>query len=158
MKKNSNLTKAKEQKNDEFYTQYADIEKEINAYLERDKDVFRNKTIFLPCDDPEWSSFTLYFSQNFKRLGLKKLISTSYAGKINQDEKRGKLFILERDVNNDGNIDINDIEWTYLNGDGDFRSQEVDEIAKQSDFIITNPPFSLFREFLSLINKNKKKF
>lgn len=78
-KKNSNLAKAKKAKNDEFYTQYADIEKEMNAYLEYDADVFRGKTVLLPCDDPEWSNFTLYFAQNFTRLGLKKLISTSYA-------------------------------------------------------------------------------
>ena len=76
---NSNLTSAKNAKNDEFYTQYADIEKEISAYLEFDPDVFRGKTLLLPCDDPEWSNFTKYFAQNFDRLGLKKLVSTSYA-------------------------------------------------------------------------------
>ena len=76
---NNNLAEAKRAKNDEFYTQYADIEKEINAYLDYDRDVFRGKTILLPCDDPEWSNFTKYFAQNFERLGLKKLISTSYA-------------------------------------------------------------------------------
>ncbi len=78
-RKNSNLTNAKIAKNDEFYTQYGDIEKEINAYLEYNPDVFKNKTLLLPCDDPEWSNFTKYFAQNFERLGLKKLISTSYA-------------------------------------------------------------------------------
>lgn len=76
---NSNLSRAKSAKNDEFYTQYADIQKEINAYLEYDKDVFRDKTILLPCDDPEWSNFTKFFAQNFENFGLKKLISTSYA-------------------------------------------------------------------------------
>ena len=76
---NKNLTAAKTAKNDEFYTQYADIEKEINAYLEYNPDVFRGKTVLLPCDDPEWSNFTKYFAQNFGRLGLKRLISTSYA-------------------------------------------------------------------------------
>ena len=76
---NSNLSRAKSAKNDEFYTQYADIQKEINAYLEYDKDVFRDKTILLPCDDPEWSNFTKFFAQNFENFGLKKLISTTYA-------------------------------------------------------------------------------
>lgn len=76
---NANLTAAMRAKNDEFYTQYADIEKEMNAYLEYDKDVFRGKTILLPCDDPEWSNFTKFFAQNFEKFGLKKLISTSYA-------------------------------------------------------------------------------
>ena len=77
--KNTKLTKAKSAKKDEFYTQYADIEKEMNAYLDYDPDVFKGKVVLLPCDDPEWSNFTLYFAQNFSRLGLKKLISTSYA-------------------------------------------------------------------------------
>src|SRR5665647_1446039 len=76
---NSNLTSAKNAKNDEFYTQYHDIEKEISAYLENNPDVFHGKTVFLPCDDPEWSNFTKYFAQNFEKFGLKKLISTSYA-------------------------------------------------------------------------------
>lgn len=77
--KNSNLNKAKKEKNDEFYTQYHDIEKEMNAYLEYDANTFRGKTVLLPCDDPVWSNFTKYFAQNFTRLGLKKLISTGYA-------------------------------------------------------------------------------
>ncbi len=76
---NDTLSSAKSTKNDEFYTQYSDIEKEMNAYLEFDPDVFRDKTVLLPCDDPEWSNFTKYFAQNFERLGLRKLISTSYA-------------------------------------------------------------------------------
>ena len=82
--KNTNLSKARSAKNDEFYTQYVDIEKEMNAYLEFDSNVFRDKVVLLPCDDPEWSNFTLYFAQNFSRLGLKKLISTSYAPKSKQ--------------------------------------------------------------------------
>ena len=76
---NANLKNAKKQKNDEFYTQYQDIQKEVNAYLEYDKDVFRGKTILLPCDDPEWSNFTKFFAQNFENFGIKKLISTSFA-------------------------------------------------------------------------------
>jgi hypothetical protein len=79
MAKNANLGAAKNAKNDEFYTQYADIQKEVNAYIEYNPDVFRGKTILLPCDDPEWSNFTKFFAQNFEFFGLKKLISTSYA-------------------------------------------------------------------------------
>jgi len=175
---NSNLTKAKTAKNDEFYTQYQDIEKEINAYLEFDPDVFRDKIILLPCDDPEWSNFTKFFAQNFKRFGLKKIISTSYAPesklyKTNYqptlfetanpqyDEKKtilnGKIFTLDRDINNDGKIDVNDLEWTYLKGDGDFNSEEVKKLRNESDIIITNPPFSLFRNFLNWIVEADKK-
>ena len=91
MNKNKTLSAAKSAKNDEFYTQYADIQKEINAYLDYDPDTFRGKTVLLPCDDPEWSNFTLFFAQNFERLGLKKLISTSYAPE-SKTEKYGVLF------------------------------------------------------------------
>ena len=91
MGKNKTLSAAKSAKNDEFYTQYADIQKEINAYLDYDPDVFRGKTVLLPCDDPEWSNFTRFFAQNFETLGLKKLISTSYAPDAKK-EKYGILF------------------------------------------------------------------
>lgn len=175
---NTNLSEAKNAKNDEFYTQYADIQKEVNAYIEYDPDVFRDKTILLPCDDPEWSNFTKFFAQNFENFGIKKLISTSYA----YDKKRvkgpyqlsffeekspkydksktkshGKIFTLTRDSNNSGKIDIDDLEWNYLKGDGDFRSEEVKKLRDEADIIVTNPPFSLFREFLDwLITSNKK--
>ncbi len=176
---NRNLSDAKNAKNDEFYTQYHDIEKEINAYLEYNKDVFRDKTILLPCDDPEWSNFTKYFAQNFEALGLKKLISTSYAVESKQykegyqpslfevnepryDEyktrRNGKIFTLTRDINNDQNINIEDLEWDYLQGDGDFRSDEVKNLRYEADIIITNPPFSLFREFLAWIVEAEKDF
>lgn len=176
---NRNLSDAKNAKNDEFYTQYHDIEKEINAYLEYNKDVFRDKTILLPCDDPEWSNFTKYFAQNFEALGLKKLISTSYAVESKQykegyqpslfevnepryDEHKtrtnGKIFTLTRDINNDQNINIEDLEWDYLQGDGDFRSDEVKNLRYEADIIITNPPFSLFREFLAWIVEAEKDF
>ena len=169
---NANLNSAKVAKNDEFYTQYQDIQAEINTYLEYDADVFKNKTILLPCDDPEWSNFTKFFAQNFATLGLKKLISTSYAiesKKIQLDwqptlfelesptfseEKtriRGKIFTLTQDINEDGKIDINDLQWDYMEGDGDFRSDEVKHLRDEADIIITNPPFSLFREFLAWI-------
>lgn len=109
--KNSNLNKAKKEKNDEFYTQYHDIEKEMNAYLEYDVNTFRDKTVLLPCDDPEWSNFTKYFVQNFTSLGLKKLISTSYSY-----NGRGKIFTIEANINNDMVIDVNALKWDYLDG------------------------------------------
>lgn len=175
---NSNLGAAKSAKNDEFYTQYADIQKEINAYIEYDHDVFRGKTVLLPCDDPEWSNFTKFFAQNFENFGLKRLISTSYAVESKQikewqptlfetenpnydaDKSRtnGKIFILDCDTNQNGRIDIDDLQWNYLEGDGDFRSDEVKHLRDEADIIITNPPFSLFREFLAWIVEADKKF
>jgi len=176
---NSNLSNAKNAKNDEFYTQYQDIEKEVNAYLEYNPDVFKDKTVLLPCDDPEWSNFTRYFAQNFERLGLKRLISTSYAieskkfksdwqptlfetenPKYNVDKSRvcGKIFILDHDANANGRIDIDDLQWQYLEGDGDFRSAEVTALRDEADVIVTNPPFSLFREFLAWIVEAEKLF
>ena len=174
---NESLSAAKAAKNDEFYTQYYDIEREINAYLEYDPDVFRGKTVLLPCDDPEWSNFTLYFAQHFQTLGLKKLISTSYAAEskkyrtpyqpslFEQDAPqfdpaktsvRGKIFVLDHDIDGDGRIDFHDLEWRYLDGDGDFRSAEVTALRDQADIIVTNPPFSLFREFLAWIVEAQK--
>lgn len=176
MADNASLGAAKSAKNDEFYTQYSDIEAEMNAYVEYNPDVFRGKTILLPCDDPEWSNFTKYFASNFERFGLKKLISTSYAkGAGNRQltffeetspvydeelhETHGKLFTLTRDKDGSGSIDTDDIEFTgYLQGDGDFRSVEVCKLRDEADIIITNPPFSLFREFLAWIMKAKKQF
>lgn len=176
---NANLKNAKKQKNDEFYTQYQDIQKEINAYLEYDKDVFRGKTILLPCDDPEWSNFTKFFAQNFENFGIKKLISTSFAVESkNMDidyeptlfesidprfdkaktRCKGKIFTLSQDENHDGKINIDDLKWNYLEGDGDFRSDEVKKLRDQADIIITNPPFSLFREFVAWIMEAEKKF
>lgn len=176
MADNEALGVAKKNKNDEFYTQYHDIEMEMNAYVEYNPDVFRDKTILLPCDDPEWSNFTKYFAQNFERFGLKKLISTSYAkGAGNKQitmfemmsplydeglhEDHGKLFMLTRDADGSGNIDMDDIEFSgYLEGDGDFRSKEVTKLRDEADIIITNPPFSLFREFLMWIMEANKGF
>ena len=133
---NTNLIHAKRQKNDEFYTQLRDIETEMQAYLEYDPDVFRDKTILLPCDDPDWSNFTKYFAERFEALGLKKLISTSYAA----DGGHGKVFVLDGE---------NELQWEYLTGDGDFRSAEVTALRDEADMVITNPPFSLFREFVA---------
>ena len=176
---NTNLANAKTAKNDEFYTQYPDIQKEINAYLDYDPNVFRGKTVLLPCDDPEWSNFTKFFAQNFELLGLKKLISTSYAPEskkykmpyqptlfetqhpyYNPDKSKtnGKIFVLTRDVTGDNRIDINDLEWQYLEGDGDFRSKEIRKLRDEADIIVTNPPFSLFREFVNWIIEAKKMF
>jgi hypothetical protein len=176
---NGNLAEAKKTKNDEFYTQYYDIEKEMSAYLEYDPDVFRGKTILLPCDDPEWSNFTKYFAQNFDRFGLKKLISTSYAPESknhksfyqptlfetndpqydqNKTTINGKIFTLTYDRTGDREINIEDLQWEYLDGDGDFRSKEVTEMRNEADLIITNPPFSLFREFLAWIVEAEKQF
>lgn len=178
MASNSNLHAAKAAKNDEFYTQYLDIQKEINAYIEYNPDVFRGKTILLPCDDPEWSNFTKFFVENFEMLGLKKLISTSYAieskkiaewepslfeteaPQYDADKSRthGKIFILEGDADGNGRIDSGDLQWRYLEGDGDFRSDEVRILRDESDVIVTNPPFSLFREFIAWIVEADKKF
>ena len=176
---NTNLANAKTAKNDEFYTQYPDIQKEINAYLDYNPDVFRGKTVLLPCDDPEWSNFTKFFAQNFELLGLKKLISTSYAPEskkfkegymptlfetespiFDQDKTRthGKIFVLDHDANDSGRIDIEDLQWQYLEGDGDFRSKEIRKLRDEADIIVTNPPFSLFREFFTWIMEAGKKF
>lgn len=176
---NVNLSNAKTAKNDEFYTQYADIQKEINAYLDYDPDVFRGKTVLLPCDDPEWSNFTKFFAQNFELLGLKKLISTSYAPESkrykipyqptlfetaqpyyspDKTKTNGKIFVLERDITGDNRINIDDLEWQYLEGDGDFRSKEIRALRDEADIIVTNPPFSLFREFVAWLTEGDKKF
>ena len=177
--KNDGLGNAKKAKNDEFYTQYQDIEKEMNAYLEYNPNVFRGKTLLLPCDDPEWSNFTKYFAQRFEALGLKKLISTSYAPNSKPkdidyqptlfeiespdfDEEKtqtnGKIFTLTKDRTGDGVINVDDLKWSYLDGDGDFRSDEINALRDEADYILTNPPFSLFREFLAWIMEAEKGF
>lgn len=173
---NTSLSAARDAKNDEFYTQYSDIEAEMNAYVEFNPDVFRGKTVLLPCDDPEWSNFTKYFAANFERFGLKKLISTSYAKSagsrqltlfeqesplfdVDKHDTHGKLFTLTRDKDGSGRVDGDDIEFSgYLEGDGNFRSAEVKRLRDEADIIITNPPFSLFREFLAWILEAGKQF
>ena len=185
----SNLTNAKNQKNDEFYTQYGDIQKEIEAYLEFDPDTFRDKIIYCNCDDPFESNFFRYFVLNFKRLGLKSLITTSYKPSpiantqlalfgddktIVPEKGRPKVtankFIINEvgDMNADGEFNLRDIaeqlqanknnEWAPLVGDGDFRSAECVELLKQSDIVVTNPPFSLFREYVKQLFDYEKKF
>lgn len=173
------LGEAKRAKNDEFYTQYADIEREMSAYLDYNPDVFRGKTVLLPCDDPEWSNFTKYFAQNFHAFGLKKLISTSYAPNSKpkdmsyqptlfelespdfdeaKTQANGKIFTLTQDKTGDGVIDVEDLEWAYLEGDGDFQSDEIKALRDEADIVITNPPFSLFKEFVAWIIEAKKQF
>jgi hypothetical protein len=137
---NNNLSKARKEKNDEFYTQYEDIEREVSVYFDNNPDVFRGKTVLLPCDDPEWSNFTKYFTVNFAKFGIKKLISTSFS------------------FTDKGKIKINDNDWEYLSGNGDFRSEEVTKLRNEADIIVTNPPFSLFREFLAWIVAANKQF
>lgn len=178
---NTPLKKARKAKNDEFYTQYNDIQKEVNAYIDFDSNLFKDKTILLPCDDPEWSNFTKFFITNFENFGIKKLISTSYAkaskhklyGRqldlfedadfIKNSEKydpdnndyRGKIFTLSK---GEDPVDIENLKWDYLEGDGDFRSDEVKKLRDEADFIITNPPFSMFREFIAWVTESTKKF
>ena len=177
---NSNLGAARLAKKDEFYTQWADIEREMNAYLEYDSDVFLDKTVLLPCDDPEWSNFTKYFALHFMDFGLKKLISTSYAPQSNHEgafykptlfetenpiydahksRTNGRVFtLIPEDFSGDGKINLDDLQWEYLEGDGDFRSPEVKALRDQADIVITNPPFSLFREFIDWLGPKDRSF
>ena len=203
------LTKAKKGKNDEFYTQWSDIEKEINSYIEYNPDVFRGKTILLPADDPFESNFFKFFATKFNEFGIKKLIATSYAPSpivntqlsllpdlvpekpINEPYQHKQAYKIELseivDEDGTGQVNIDDVILrlnkekkaldigkkskilSYLDGDanpdgiksftaGDFRSKEVTSIRDEADMIITNPPFSLFREFLKWINPLEKQF
>lgn len=205
------LSRAKNAKNDEFYTQWSDIEKEVNAYIEYDKDVFRGKTILLPADDPFESNFFKYFATHFNDYGLKKLIATSYDPSpivntqlelslfddVDNGISRGETTKVSRayrieltdvsDFDNNGRVNIADVELqlsverkkiskgqksdilSYLSGDnnpdginsfsaGDFRSKEVTALKEEADVIITNPPFSLFRDFIKWINPEEKQF
>ena len=149
MSRNSNLRTAEKNKNDEFYTQLFDINNELKHY----KKHFKNKTIFLNCDDPRSSKFYVYFAQNFDHLGIKKLISTHW-------EEEGSTYKLEiiNDNNNDGKINALDTIETPLKGNGDFRSEECIEILKEADIVITNPPFSLFREYMAQLIEYNKEF
>lgn len=182
---NEGLGAAKAAKKDEFYTQYIDIQKEVEAYLDFNPDTFREKVVYCNCDDPFESNFFKYFAANFNRLGLKKLVSTSYDGSpiagqqlcfedastsLGSD-KRSEALAIEIDevidLNNDGAIDIEDVRLfleqnphkrTPLKGGGDFRSSECVDLLKRADIIVTNPPFSLFREYVAQLVKHEKKF
>jgi hypothetical protein len=182
---NTGLTAAKTAKKDEFYTQYVDIQKEVEAYLEYDPDTFRDKTVYCNCDDPFESNFFKYFAANFNRLGLRKLISTSYDGssiagaQVTFDEytsgngarEKPKAICIEieevTDLDGDGATGIEDVKLflennphsrTPLDGGGDVRSDECIELLEKADIVVTNPPFSLFREFMSLLTERGKNF
>lgn len=146
---NKNLRNANKAKNDEFYTQLPDIEKELGNY----KDCLKDKIVFCNCDDPEESNFWNYFALNFEFLGLKKLVSTHY-----ENEKPSYKLEIIKDVNNDGKINKLDTIKTKLKQNGDFRSPECIEILKEADIIVTNPPFSLFREYVAQLFEYNKKF
>lgn len=156
---NKGLNKANKNKNDDFYTQLSDIEKELKNY----KDYFKGKVVFCNCDDPRVSNFFHYFSYNFEQLGLKKLITTCYKNQNMQlfsKEKSEKAIYLEYIGSKNQNRIPNttEIGIKHLKGDGDFRSQECIELLKQSDIVVTNPPFSLFREYVEQLIKYNKKF
>jgi len=174
MSKNQNLNLAAQGKNDEFYTQYDDIQRELNCYYLYDKNFLRGKTILLPCDDPEYSNFTKFFTMNFKLYGLKKLISTSYAAEkkkfiykpmrnlfdeddtpqfdSSKDFSHGRIYSLDADDLAKVDYPLKALKnWRYLEGDGDYRSEEVKALRDEADVIITNPPFSMFRDFLKWI-------
>ena len=156
---NLNLQQARKAKKDDFYTQLVDIEKELKHY----KEYFKNKVVYCNCDDPRESNFFHYFSYNFEHLGLKKLITTCYKNnQIDMFSKEDSSEAIKLEYSGDKNDnrvpDIEEIGVTHLNGDGDFRSQECIDILKKADIIVTNPPFSLFREFLQQLFDNKKDF
>ncbi|MBK6772069.1 MAG: adenine-specific methyltransferase EcoRI family protein [Ignavibacteria bacterium] len=185
---NKLLHKAKKSKSDEFYTQYSDIQKEIEKYLEYNPDVFRSRVVYCNCDDPFESNFFRYFVLNFERIGLKQLITTSYKPSpvantqlelygndktLTKSKGRPKItankFIINEvgDIDGDGEFNLKDVaiqlkenkqnEWKPLDGDGDFRSKESISLLKHSDIVVTNPPFSLFREYIKqLVDYNKK--
>jgi hypothetical protein len=184
---NKNLTNAKRAKNDEFYTQYSDIQKEIGAYLEYNPDTFRDKVVYCNCDDPFESNFFRYFVLNFNRLGLKQLITTSYKPSpvantqlalfgdnktLTKSKGRPKVtankFIINEVHDMGGEFNLKNVaqqlkankhnEWTPLEGDGDFRSDESINLLKQSDIVVTNPPFSLFREYIKQLVDCDKRF
>lgn len=144
-----NLHTAKQQKKDEFYTQLRDIELECMKY----KDQFRDKVIFLNCDDPRESNFWRYFALNFTHLGLKKLIATHF-----ETSKPSYKLELTGDMNEDGSVNDEDIIQTPLKQNGDFRSPECIEILKEADIVVTNPPFSLFREYVAQLIEYEKQF
>ncbi|GAB6392547.1 MAG: adenine-specific methyltransferase EcoRI family protein [Treponematales bacterium] len=180
---NKNLAGAKRAKNDEFYTQYEDINKEVQAYLEYDPNVFRGKTVYCNCDDPYTSNFFKFFALGFNHLGLKRLIAASYdpspiagtqlpfeeiAGMQGSDKK---AYVFDTttmpDLNKDGAVSLDDTELLMktvkevvhpLKGNGDFRSSECIELLKQADIVVTNPPFSLFREYIAQLVEHGKQF
>jgi hypothetical protein len=154
---NENLRKANKAKKDEFYTQLSDIEKELRHYKEQ----FKDKTVLCNCDDPRVSNFFYYFSYNFEQLGLKKLITTCYKNQdadLFSDHKSEKAVYLIYEGSKNVNNIPDEIGIKRLKGDGDFRSQECIDLLKQADIVVTNPPFSLFREYVAQLIEYEKKF
>jgi hypothetical protein len=156
---NKNLHSAKKGKNDEFYTQLEDIERELKHYKEH----FKSKVVYCNCDDPRVSNFFHYFSYNFEKLGLKKLITTCYKNQnrdLFSDNQSDKAIWLEYtgDKNGDNVPNPEEIGVHELKGDGDFRSQESIALLRQADIVVTNPPFSLFREYVAQLVEYDKKF
>lgn len=157
--KNTNFNKASKAKNDEFYTQLSDIERELKHY----KKHFKNKVVYCNCDDPRVSNFFLYFSHNFEKLGLKKLIATCYKSQsmdlFSENNSEEAIYLEYNGDKNGNNIpDRSEIGTTKLKGDGDFRSKESIDLLKQADIVVTNPPFSLFREYVAQLLEYDKKF
>lgn len=156
---NKNLHSAKKGKNDEFYTQLEDIGRELNHYKEH----FKNKVVYCNCDDPRMSNFFHYFSYNFEKLGLKKLITTCYKNQsrdlFSENQSEVAIYLeYNGDKNGDNVPNVEEIGVHELKGDGDFRSQESIELLRQADIVVTNPPFSLFREYVAQLVEYDKKF
>ena len=159
MSLNENLQKAKRQKNDEFYTQLSDIENELRHYTGH----FRGKVVYCNCDDPRVSNFFHYFSYNFERLGLKKLITACYRNQerdmFSRHDSERAIWLEYKGNAKGGRVpDVEDIGIREFEGDGDFRSAECIELLKQADIVVTNPPFSLFREYVAQLVQYGKKF
>ena len=146
---NASLLNAKRAKNDEFYTQLSDIENELKHY----KNHFAGKVVYCNCDDARESNFFRFFQKKFNDYGLKKLITTSY-----NENGHGSVLVYEGDTNGNGKLDEHEIKVSELKGNGDFRSEECIELLKESDIVVTNPPFSLFREFIATLVQYGKKF
>ena len=146
---NANLSNAKRAKNDEFYTQLSDIENELKHY----KNHFSDKVVYCNCDDARESNFFRFFQKKFNDYGLKKLITTSY-----NENGHGSVLVYEGDTNGNGKLDDTEIKVSELKGNGDFRSEECIELLKEADIVVTNPPFSLFREYIATLVQYNKKF
>ena len=156
---NASLSRAKINKEDEFYTQLEDVERELKHYRKH----FKGKVVYLNCDDPRVSAFFHFFSYNFERLGLKRLIATCYRNKsrdlFSEHDSERAIFLVYEGNKNGGRVPGDDqIEVNFLEGDGDFRSPEAIELLKQADIVVTNPPFSLFREYIAQLIEHNKKF
>ena len=149
MKNNANLHNAKSAKNDEFYTQLVDVEKELKHY----KAFFNGKKVLCNCNDDKWSAFFKYFSMNFEHLGLKQLVCVSY-----NENGNGKKYTYNGDLNGNRIVDDWEVNVTELNSNGSYSSDECIELLKDCDVVVTNPPFSLFRDFVSLLYQYNKKF